>query len=163
MGTRRKGREGALQILYQLEAIAEEKREDLPRGVKAPKARVLHTEKGAVEGAIAHFFENFDADERAKSFTTDLVWGVVEHAADIDACIRDASPKWRIERMGMVDRNVLRLATFECLHREDVPLKVILDEAIEIARRFGTEDSASFVNGVLDTVGKRVRAAASNA
>lgn len=163
MGTRRKGREGALQILYQLEAIAEEKREDLPRGVKAPKSRVLHTEKNAVSDAIAHFFENFDADERAKSFTTDLVWGVVDHAAEIDETIRDASPKWRIERMGMVDRNVLRLATFECLHRDDVPLKVILDEAIEIARRFGTEDSASFVNGVLDSVGKRVRTAAKNA
>ncbi len=161
MGTRRKGREGALQILYQLEAIAEEKREDLPRGVKAPRSRALHTERGAVDAAISDFFENFDADDRAKSFTTDLVWGVVDHAESVDGTIREASPKWRIERMGMVDRNVLRLATFECLHRADVPLRVILDEAIEIARRFGSEDSASFVNGVLDTVGKHVRDAKS--
>ncbi len=157
MGTRRKGREGALQLLYQLEAFAEEKR-DLPRGVKAEKNRALHTDEKDVSDALAHFFENFDADERARNFTTELLLGVVEHAEQIDDAIRTASPRWRLERMGMVDRNVLRLGAFELLYRRDVPTRVILDEGIEIARRFGTEDSPAFVNGVLDAIGKEGRA-----
>jgi transcription antitermination factor NusB len=82
-----------------------------------------------------------------------LVDGTIEHRADIDKLISEAAEHWRIERMAVVDRNVLRMATFEMAYRkEDVPPKVAINEAIELAKRFSTEQSGAFVNGVLDRV-----------
>ena len=82
-----------------------------------------------------------------------LVNGTIEHRADIDALITAAAEHWRIERMAVVDRNILRMATFEMSYRkEDVPPKVAINEAIELAKRFSTGESGAFVNGVLDRV-----------
>ena len=91
-----------------------------------------------------------DADER--SYADELVRGVADSLARLDDIIRAASENWRLERMARVDRNVLRLGAFELTNRADVPRAVILDEAVEVAKRFGNEDSGAFVNGVLDRI-----------
>jgi N utilization substance protein B len=86
-----------------------------------------------------------------------LVLGVMEHQKDIDACIATHSTGWTIDRMPALDRNILRVATFELKHRNDVPTAVVLDEAVELAKRFSTDDSGRFVNGVLSAVAASVR------
>ncbi len=107
-----------------------------------------------VEEAIARFFENFDADARARERAESLVRGVLEHRARIDEVIAAHSPRWRIERMALVDRNVLRLCVHELLFDEETPPAVVIDEGVEIAKRFGAEQSAAFVNGVLDSAAR---------
>lgn len=86
-----------------------------------------------------------------------LVLGVMEHQSEIDASITAHSTGWTIERMPALDRNILRVATFELMLRADVPTAVILDEAVELAKRFSTDDSGRFVNGVLSAIAAEVR------
>ena len=86
-----------------------------------------------------------------------LVLGVMEHQSEIDASITAHSTGWTIERMPALDRNILRVATFELMQRADVPTAVILDEAVELAKRFSTDDSGRFVNGVLSAIAADVR------
>jgi len=128
MGARRKGRELAVQALYQIDA----------RG-------------GSSAEMLRLFWEQADAGARAKEFAATLVAGVDEQRERIDTLIAEASEHWRFERLSAVDLNVLRVATYELLERA-APTSVVLDEAIEIARRFGTGESAVFVNGVLDHI-----------
>ncbi len=136
MGARHSGREAALQMLFQMEASG------------APSAQTM-----------ALFWRNFEAEPEGRAYAEDAVRGVEQHLADVDEQIRTASTHWRIERMARVDRNVLRLGVWELAHRPDVPRAVILDEAVELAKAFGTEDSGAFVNGVLahvaDTLGRK--------
>jgi len=87
-----------------------------------------------------------------QDFTRRLLWGTMEKLTEIDKLISNASIKWDISRMAVVDRNILRLATFELLSKEDVPARVVLNEAIELAKDFGGEESGTFVNGVLDRI-----------
>jgi N utilization substance protein B len=139
MGTRRRAREFALQILYQLDV----------------------QEQLSDDQAIGMFWRNFAATAEAEGatvadlgeiqpFAEKLVRGVREHLADLDAQIQGASKNWRLERMARVDRNLLRLALYELKHVDDVPAKVAINEAIEIAKRYGTNESSAFVNGILD-------------
>ena len=86
----------------------------------------------------------------AFEYARTLVEGTLEHREEIDRLIRDQADNWRLERMPAVDRNILRLAVFEMLHQRDVPKLVVVDEAIELAKRFGSEQSGRFVNGLLD-------------
>jgi N utilization substance protein B len=135
MGARHSGREAALQMLFQMEAS----------GVSAEEASRL-------------FWKSFDAEPEGRGYAEEAARGVEEHLAEIDERIKKASAHWRLERMARVDRNVLRLGTWELAHRPDVPRAVILDEAVELAKAFGTEESGAFVNGVLaqiaDAVGR---------
>jgi N utilization substance protein B len=133
MGNRRKAREMALQILYQLDV----------------------QERLSDEQGLALFWQNFtqedaELDEGARGFADALVKGVREHLAEIDALITRASRNWRLERMARVDRNLIRLALHELKFCADVPSKVAINEAIEIAKRYGTAESPAFVNGILD-------------
>jgi N utilization substance protein B len=128
MGTRREARELALQALYQLDVAGE--------GDPAP----------------ALFWSHFDAEREVQDFARELVDGVAAHRERIDALIAASAEHWRLPRLSRVDLGVLRLATFELLARPDIPASVTIDEAIEIARRFGSEDSPAFVNGVLDHI-----------
>jgi len=91
----------------------------------------------------------------ALRFAEELVAGVEEHREDLDAAIRASSHHWRLERMGRVDRSILRLAAFELLHGSETPARVVLNEAVELAKRYGAEDSRAFVNGVLDNLARR--------
>ena len=130
MGARHSGREAALQMLFQLEAS----------GVSPDQAIML-------------FWRTFeDADPEGKAYADACVRGVADHLDSIDKRVTAASQNWRLERMSRVDRNLLRLGTWELLYRSDVPRAVILDEAVELAKSFGTDESSGFVNGVLDRI-----------
>lgn len=129
MGARRKGREAALQMLYGMDAA----------GWRA-------------EDAIRNYWAHLGAGADGQEFANTLVRGVAQDRERIDETIRSVSHHWRLERMTRVDRNILRLATFELMSLPDVPRRVTLNEAIELAKRFGSEGSAGFVNGVLDRI-----------
>jgi N utilization substance protein B len=131
MGARHSGREAALQMLFQMEAS----------GVSADQAIELYWRSFAA-----------DADPEGKAYADACVRGVGEAGASLDEQIGKASQNWRVERMARVDRNVLRLGTWELAHRADVPRAVVLDEAVELAKAFGTDESSAFVNGVLNKV-----------
>ena len=135
MGTRRRAREYALQMLYLWE---------------------FHKEFDPV--VVEDFWKERPQDDATtREFTMGLVSGVISHLAEIDEMIKQCSTNWRIDRMATVDRNILRVAAFELQHMADTPLKVVLNEAIELGKRYGSEDSGSFVNGVLDKVGATLR------
>jgi N utilization substance protein B len=138
VGIKRQARECALQILYQLDSVKE--------------PTVAHADE-----AIAHFFENFDAPDRARTLAVEIVRGVVNARLALDGLLSRHSPRWKVERMAMVDRNVLRLAAHELQHDAETPARVVIDEAIEIARRYGAEQSAAFVNGVLDSAARELK------
>ena len=92
-------------------------------------------------------------------FTDDLVRGVGDHGAEVDELVEAHSRSWRLERMPALDRAVLRLATYELVHRPDVPTGVVIDEAVRLAKAYSTDDSGRFVNGVLSAVARQVRPA----
>ena len=126
---RHKGRECALQIMYQVDTGADPAQ------------------------ACTDFFAHFAFGEDGREFASALVRGATQNLEEIDQKIALHSDKWRIDRMAMVDRNVLRLATFELFHAENPqPHKVILNEWIEVAKRYGAEHSGAFVNGILDSM-----------
>lgn len=142
MGVRRRAREAALQMLYQIDASGLSTED----AIRTYWAHLSATPDAATET---------DEDEgraRVDVFANELVRGVDAHQPKIDETIRAVSHHWRLERMTRVDRNILRLATFELIARDDIPRRVSLNEAIELAKRFGAEGSAKFVNGVLDRI-----------
>jgi N utilization substance protein B len=131
MGARHSGREAALQMLFQVEAS----------GASADQAIELYWRSFAA-----------DADPEGRAYADTCVRGVASEREALDKHIAEASAHWRIERMARVDRNVLRLGTWELANRRDVPRAVILDEAVELAKAFGTDESSAFVNGVLNRI-----------
>ena len=130
MLTRREARELALQALYQVDLGAEA---DPSRG-------------------LGLFWSHFNRGEQVDDFARELVEGVLANRARIDELISESAERWRLPRLSRVDLSLLRLATFEFLARPEIPASVTINEAIEIARRFGSDDSAAFVNGVLDAI-----------
>jgi N utilization substance protein B len=133
MGRRRKARELAIQLLYQCDL-----------GKTAP------------EETMALFWEHFRVEIKVQEFCRQLVLGTVDRLAVIDELLGEASDHWSLGRMSVVDRNILRLATYELLDRPDIPPSVSINEAIEIAKRYSTPDAAVFINGVLDRVKRMV-------
>jgi transcription antitermination factor NusB len=133
MGKRRQARELAIQVLFHLEFNS-----------------------GAPEEVFDLICENFSAQESVMPFSRQLVLGVCEKRKEVDVLIRNASKNWRLERMSRLDRCILRLAAFEISFLEDIPPKVVINEAIEIAKKYSTEQSPRFVNGVLDAVLKHL-------
>ncbi len=105
----------------------------------------------SVEEVFDRISDNFDLPEGARAFAKQLVCGVIGERATIDASLSALARNWRLSRMAVVDRNVLRLGVYEALHT-DTPAAVAIDQAVELARRFGAESSPGFVNGVLDAV-----------
>ena len=127
---RTKARERAVQALYQIDVAATD-----------------------LDEALSRFWKSFEPVEReVMQVAEELVRGVARHRRELDATIEAVSQNWRLDRMARVDRNVLRLAAFELLHRGDVPVKVVINEAIELGKKFGSESSGAFINGVLDRV-----------
>jgi N utilization substance protein B len=109
------------------------------------------------EQAIELFWRTFeDADPEGKPYADTIVRGVADNLDGIDKKVTAASQNWRLERMSRVDRNLLRLGTWELMFRTDVPRAVILDEAVELAKSFGTDESSGFVNGVLDRIAENL-------
>ncbi len=129
MGARTTAREAALQMLFAIEATGSD-----------------------VDQAIKDFWRELPGDAEGREYADALVRGVRRDAEQLDERIRAASQNWRLERMARIDRNALRLGAYELLTRTDVPRAVILDEAVELAKRFGSDESSKFVNGVLDRI-----------
>jgi N utilization substance protein B len=138
--SRHRSREAALQVLYALD-LARPDEADLPR---------------AGAEAFENASEHFELPEGARAFAKELVAGVTGHRAALDDILAAHTKNWRLARMATVDRNVLRLAVFELLYTT-IPAPVVIDEAVELARRFGGEKSPAFVNGILDAVAHAVR------
>lgn len=136
-GPRHRAREAALQILYFWE--------------------VGQSEPGQAIGA---FFREHqpDASETVRAFAAELVTGTISELADLDRLIQQHSEHWRVERLAVVDRLILRLAAWELRHSRETPAAVILNEALELARTFSTEESVRFVNGVLDGIRRSLEA-----
>jgi N utilization substance protein B len=154
MGIRRDARERAVQFLFQwdvnppddleaaLSAFWDSRRGTVDEEVPAEPGKEPPTEAAPPS-----------ADELAiRLFADPLIRGTIEQRTEVDALIQKVAKNWDIRRMAIVDRNVLRLAIFEMLHRTDIPPVVAINEAIEIAKRFSTEDSGKFVNGILDKI-----------
>jgi transcription antitermination protein NusB len=134
VGARTSGREAALQILFAVDAA-----DHVPRQ------------------ASSDFWREMPGDVEGRAYAEGLVTGVARHKADVDKSIAETAANWRVERMTGVDRNILRIGAFELMHEQDTPSEVIIDEAVELAKRYGGEDSAAFVNGVLDQLARAVR------
>ncbi len=129
MGIRRISRETALQALFYMDSC-----------------------QNASERAVKLFCDNFPPSEDAKDFFLKLVNGVIENQTRLDEIIERFSNNWKVYRMGCVDRNVLRIAAYEVLYCPDIPHKVAINEAIDIGKKFGTEESGAFINGILDSI-----------
>jgi len=100
--------------------------------------------------------ENFMPEEGEDEFAKQIVLGVMEHQREIDRLIEERSEHWRLDRMTIVDRNILRIAIFELLYCSEVPPKVTLNEAIDLGKRYGSEESGNFINGILDRIQNEV-------
>jgi len=129
MSIRRRAREIALHVLYQLDIS-----------------------QGDPQKTLDLYFSHFKPSEKAREFCEHLVYGVIRHRERIDRVIDENSENWTLKRMAVVDRNILRFATFELFFSPEIPFKATLNEAIELAKRFGTDESGAFINGILDKI-----------
>jgi N utilization substance protein B len=129
LGIRRRSREFALQVLYQ-----------------------LNISKQDPLTALTQFKEHFLSREEADPFQKRLVLGVLDHCSELDRLIEQYSEHWRLDRINLIERNILRMAIFELLFCEDIPHKVTINEAIDLGKRYGSEDSGGFINGILDRI-----------
>lgn len=129
MGTRRQARELAMQALFSMD---------------------MNTDYSTQ--AIADYCRSFPPNQKAYPYFHHLVTGVLQHKMDIDTVIERYANNWKIKRMAGVDRNVLRLAVFELLYCADIPAKVAINEAIDIGKKFGTPETGSFINGIIDGI-----------
>ncbi|MEW6101060.1 MAG: transcription antitermination factor NusB [Candidatus Omnitrophota bacterium] len=137
MRNRTKAREFALQILYEMDVTQD-----------------------TSEETIGNFFlleERNEIDESLRAFIAQLVKGVEANKADIDAKISRYAANWELERMAVVDRNILRLGCFELLLRDDIPPKVSINEAVELAKKYSGTESGKFVNAILDKVKQEIK------
>jgi len=139
-GPRRMAREAALQVLF------------------AADLANPSLDADVVRTAFDDVSAEFELPKRARDRALELCLGVVHHLKDIDLAIARASEHWKVERLAAVERNVLRVAAFELLFEPETPAEVVIDEAVEVARRFASEKSPAFVNGVLDVVARNARA-----
>ena len=98
------------------------------------------------------FWNNFEVLKGARNFSERIIRGIEQHQEDLDRIIEQYSSNWKIDRMAHVDRNILRIAVYELLYCDDIPPKVAINEAIDIGKKYGSEDSGAFINGVLDKV-----------
>ncbi|TET46938.1 transcription antitermination factor NusB [candidate division TA06 bacterium] len=140
MGKRRRAREFALEVLYRIE-IAEDE----------------------LEFVLSNHFASKSVDDETRAFAESLVKQVMNHLGDIDKLISDTAKNWDLVRIAIIDKNILRFAIAELLYFPDIPMKVTIDEAIEVAKKYSTPDSGRFVNGILDKIAKSHPEAATKA
>ncbi len=144
MGKRRKARELTLQFLYQYDSLKETSPEelDLEEQIELYWSTNVHSQ-----------------DDQIKEFANTLIKGSCENMAGIDRIIARYSQNWRLTRMSKIDRNILRMAVYELAYLRNIPPPVTINEAVELAKKYGTDESGSFINGILDrvriTIGKR--------
>ena len=129
MGKRRRSRELAIKVLFHLEFSRDDP-----------------------ASAFDLICENFGASGEITVFSKELVEGVYDHIKELDELLSKASQHWRLERIARVDRTILRMALYELLYREDIPPKVTINEAVDLGKKFGSEESGAFINGILDKI-----------
>jgi len=129
MGTRRRARELAMQALFYMD---------------------IHD--NCSPEMVERFCQNFSPSPKAIPFFLKLVTGVLETKPEIDALIERFSENWKIHRMSLVDRNVMRIAVYEMLYCADIPSKVSINEAVDVGKKFGSEESGAFINGIIDSI-----------
>jgi N utilization substance protein B len=129
MGNRRKSRELAMQALFYIDMNQDDSNE-----------------------LLARFCVNFNPSKKTRPFFLKLVSGVIQAKSEIDSIIVDFSDNWKISRMSCVDRNIIRIAVYELFYCQDIPPKVSINEAIDVGKKFGTEVSGAFINGILDGI-----------
>jgi transcription antitermination protein NusB len=154
MGKRREARERAVQFLFQHELNPPE---NLPAALEefwqSQRAAAIAEEKSVANWGQPVELPPPTAEEAAIRFFADpLIQGALEHREEADEIIRKHARNWELHRIAAVDRNILRLAIFEMLHRDDIPPVVSINEAVDIAKKFSTQDSGKFVNGILDKI-----------
>jgi N utilization substance protein B len=129
MGNRRQARELAMQALF-----------------------FMDMRQNTTQGMLDFYCQSFTPSKRVLPFFLDLVKGVMRAGPQIDSIVERFSNNWKISRMSGVDRNVIRIAVYELLYCQDIPSKVTINEAIDIGKKFGTEESGAFINGILDSI-----------
>ncbi|MBI5676623.1 MAG: transcription antitermination factor NusB [Nitrospirae bacterium] len=134
---RRRAREYVLQILFQLEITGNKLSDD----------------------ELKEFWKGKDEAQEVKEFTQSIVIGTLENIASLDEIIKNAAEHWSLDRMAVIDKNILRAAAYELVYRADIPTSVVINEALEIAKKYSTEESASFLNGILDKIAKEKKTA----
>ncbi|BCB97443.1 N utilization substance protein B [Dissulfurispira thermophila] len=140
---RRKAREYALQFLYRIDFIKVSAKNNRTKGLSD------------VRNNLDQFWaDTGEKDLDTKVFAEDIITGTIENLKEIDMLIQKTAQKWKISRMNCIDRNILRFATYELLFRKDIPDAVTINEAIEIAKKYSTSESAAFINGILDKIAK---------
>lgn len=154
MGNRREARERAIQFLFQHDLNPTEGLDEaLEQFWQSQRTAAVQAEEaGATWGQPVELPPPSIEEAGMRLFAEPLIRGTIEHRAEIDAAIQKHVRNWSLDRMAAVDRNVLRLAVYEMLHREDIPPVVSINEAVDIAKKFSTHDSGKFVNGILDKV-----------
>ncbi len=135
MSLRRRSREAVLQFLFQ----------DDFKGFETDSEQDL-------EQRFADFCSLYEIQKKARPYAATLLQGVYDNRQEVDAVISERASNWRLERIDVTDRNILRIAVYEMIHQQDVPPEVAINEAVEIAKRFCADDSPAFVNGILDAV-----------
>jgi N utilization substance protein B len=128
-GARHKAREIALQVLYELDSV-----------------------KHKPADSLNHILSRVEVSNDVVEFSRELVDGVVKNLAQLDQNIRDFAPAWPLDQISFIDRNILRLAIYEILHDNQIPVKVAINEAVELAKTYGSNNSSRFINGVLGSV-----------
>ena len=134
MGNRRFSRELVIQFLY-----------------------LTEMNEGEVSSQLKSFWDSNPCEDGVQSFTEDILNDIFDHKKDIDARLEKFSDNWTLSRMTVIDRNLLRMAASELMYSKTVPPKVAIDEAVEIAKKYGTQDSPNFINGVLDRILKELK------
>jgi len=140
MNAKRLGREAALQALYQCESLGDSRSETLDLYFQQ-----FHTKE---------IIEDESDRDSSRQFAEEIIQGVLEHSDEIDEAIQKASKNWKLERMSRVERNILRVGTYELLFNKELPESVVINEALEITKSYSNQDAVEFVNGVLDGVVK---------
>ena len=138
---RTRAREAAFQILYQLDLEAQATKLPYPIG-------------NALEQMVNNHFSHWDFTDPSHEFAKQLIYGSLRDIADIDGILSTGSKNWKLDRMAAIDRTLLRLGCFEILKCPEIPASVTLNEYIEMAKLFGTAETAGFVNGILDSISK---------
>jgi len=154
MRRRREARERAVQFLFQFDLNPPQRLEEaLDLFWESQRAAAIQREKGPATWGERIQLPPLSTEEAAvRLFADPLIRGVIEHRNTIDETIRRLALNWDLHRIAVVDRNILRLAIYEILHRDDIPPVVSINEAVDIAKRYSTEESGKFVNGILDRV-----------
>ncbi len=134
MGIRRKARESALQFLFQDDFAA------------------VGTRRKGLAERFDLFCSLYQVNRKARPYTLELLQGIWENCAHIDSLIGQCAKNWRLERIAITDRNLLRIGVYEMVYCDDIPVQVAINEAVEIAKRYGSDDSPAFINGILDAV-----------